>query len=106
MGRPLLFPDRRRCRTCRRYFGFAVVMRLYCSNECAGRATGPFQPADLPRSCRVWKGPDKGWQPKRVFWSEYAVRKWAKRHKVVWYRCDGPDGCGLWHVATKQDSKE
>jgi len=104
MARLLLFPERRRCRTCRSYFGFQVVQRLYCSDECAGRSPRPVDIKDLPRCCRVWKGPELGWQPKRVFWSAYRARLFAKRQGLDWYQCDGPDGCGLWHVASPRET--
>jgi hypothetical protein len=63
----LLYPQRERCRTCRRYFGFTVISGLYCSRVCAGlppdsNPVVPFpedeDPASLPRECRNtgWRG--------------------------------------------------
>lgn len=53
-GEKLLYPWRQRCLTCRSYFGFLVVDRLYCSYACAG-ITEP-DTSDLrkvPRCCKV-----------------------------------------------------
>lgn len=107
-GRVVLFPERRRCRRCRKYFGFQVILRLYCSYECAGLDPEPFSADSLPRCCRTWDHRLRRWKPKRMFWSEYEACKFCKgKHlRYVWYRCDGPEGCGLWHIATNRELKE
>lgn len=106
-GKVLLYPERKRCRSCRSYFGFEVVLRLYCSRKCAGLDPDPIKPQDLPRSCRVWDSRLNQWKPKRIFWSEYEARKFCKgKHlRYIWYLCDGPDGCSLWHVATNREGQ-
>lgn len=45
------WPARKRCYTCRSYFGFIVLRGLYCSYECAG-VPEPDRMA-RPRSCYV-----------------------------------------------------
>jgi hypothetical protein len=100
----LLYPQRQRCRACRKYFCFEVIYRLYCSAECAGL---PNQPGimDLPRSCRVFR--DGEWVPKRSYRSyreAYRRSGQARNKGRVIYLCDGPDGCGLYHIAKKRAS--
>jgi len=50
MSKPLLYPERQRCKKCRLYLGgFAVLKRLYCSYDCAGVAMPSENPDDWPR---------------------------------------------------------
>jgi hypothetical protein len=52
----LLWPERKRCRSCRRFLDFEVFERLYCSRACGG-----WQPVErgidvldeVPRQCKV-----------------------------------------------------
>lgn len=62
----LVWPERKRCRACRKYFRKIVLRRLYCSYECAGV---PEPDPDIrPRQC-FSKVPWIGFQPKRPFFS-------------------------------------
>jgi hypothetical protein len=58
----LLYPQRKRCRTCRSYLDVIVLKRLYCCYECAGlpQPSGP-----VPRQCKNPTGARK-----RVFFTE------------------------------------
>jgi hypothetical protein len=104
----LVWPERQRCRHCRRYFGFTVIQGLYCSRECAGLPTRsdpvPFRGnlADLPRECRNtnWRGA----RPKVRYVSEQDAlevademdstrRKLRPDAKV--YQCSH---CGYYHI--------
>lgn len=67
----LVWPERQRCRACRKYFGFIVLRRLYCSYECAGLPEP--DPDARPRQC-FSKVPWIGLQPKRAFFSLEAAR--------------------------------
>lgn len=100
MGRkPLLYPERQRCRTCRRYFAFTVILRAYCSEECAGLPLRPIDVEDLPRQCRVKH--DGIWRAKAVWNSPRLAAKAAKKQKIHWYACEPPVGCGRYHLSTK-----
>lgn len=96
---PLLYPERVRCRTCRRYFGFVVILRAYCSEACAGKPDRPIKAEDLPRSCRVRH--NMVWVAKAVFFTPYAAAKAAKKNKIYWYLCDAETGCGMYHLSKK-----
>lgn len=52
----LLWPERRRCRSCRRFLDFEVFERLYCSRACSGwqpviKGAGALD--EVPRQCKV-----------------------------------------------------
>src|SRR5262245_27937176 len=68
----LLWPQRKRCRKCRRYFGFAVVAWLYCSYECADIPVPLL--GDLPRQCFL--SPKRGGHAKKGF----VLREDAEAH--------------------------
>lgn len=61
-----LWPARKRCYTCRQYFSFLVIRRLYCSYACAGLPEPDL--SAKPRTCFNGKGKSYG-RPKRVFFS-------------------------------------
>lgn len=89
----LLYPERQRCRACRRYFGFIVILRQWCSEECAGVE---YNLENAPRSCKVWDHEGGGWRWKQVWWSERQVKKACrKKGAAAWYRCDG---CWEYHL--------
>lgn len=96
----LLYPQRRRCRACRRYFGFAVVLRMYCSQQCAGTPGLPGVDT-LPRSCRVLKFNPIRWEEKKSFLSSRLAEKTARTYRVRAYVCDGPEGCGRFHLSSR-----
>jgi hypothetical protein len=50
-GKWHLYPDRQRCLACRRFFGFTVIDRLYCSYLCAGVKPPGDDPNEAPRKC-------------------------------------------------------
>lgn len=102
MGKALLlYPERQRCRRCRRYFGFVVIQRQWCSEECAGVE---YNLETAPRQCKT---PDRdapgGWRWKRVWWTEAAARRAVRRNGAKdFYRCEG---CWGYHL-TKQTPEE
>lgn len=102
MKRELIYPDRQRCRTCRRYFGFEVLFGLYCTRDCAGLGPVPSNVEDWPRQCRSFDRRAGAWQPKVPFRTEEEAREAATRQDT-WYRCDS---CGSWHIATNKEAQE
>lgn len=63
-----LFPDRRRCKKCRKGLGerqAPVLMGLYCSWSCAGLPMPAARADDAPRQCRTQR--DGGWVFKRRY---------------------------------------
>lgn len=90
-GAALLFPERKRCRTCRSYFGFVVIDLMYDSYICAGRPDPWNTPPDeWPREHRSWR---RRWDGKRLIvpkadWGTWrrAERAAKKRGKTA-YRC-------------------
>lgn len=97
-GLAWLYPDRKRCMTCRRYFGFLVVDGLYDSYECAGRPNPDDTPPDLwPREHYVPR-PGGERRPKAAFLSEKAAQRAAERHGKEAYRCGF---CGDWHIGSR-----
>lgn len=99
MKAPLLYPERQRCRTCRRYFAFTVILRAYCSEECAGLPERPLNVEELPRQCRVRRGGI--WEKKAVWLSPSEAEEAARKQGKYWYSCDPPIGCGRYHLASK-----
>jgi hypothetical protein len=98
---PLLYPDRKRCRTCRNYFDFTVILRLYCSYECAGLPERPSDPADLPRQYRVLR--DGVWTHKSVFRTPEDAEMEAVMQGIYSYACEPPVGCGMWHLSKHRE---
>lgn len=97
-GPSWLYPDRKRCRTCRQYFGFLVVDGLYDSYECAGRPRPEDTPPDLwPREHYVPR-PGGERRPKAVFLTEKAAQRAAERHGKEAYRCSF---CRDWHIGSR-----
>ncbi len=97
MKRLLLYPERKKCWECGRYFAFAVIFRLYCSRECAGMPERPLDVAQWPRTCRVWR--DGAWEPKAVYLTPEEAQEAADLHHNHWYACEGAEGCGMYHIS-------
>lgn len=109
--KPLLYPQRQRCRVCRRYWSFSPPIRgLYCSPECAGRP--PLEMHEFngvmvpPRTCRTRfyiKGganfvPEVKW--KAVFANEEDALAFGGQNGMrSAYECPN---CWWWHVATRR----
>lgn len=100
--KPLLYPERQRCRTCRRYWSFSIPIRgVYCSPECAGRP--PIPMSDIngvqvpPRTCRQRlkiNGPNT--VPKVVWKSVFASEADAMSFMKNGYAYECPN-CWYWH---------
>jgi hypothetical protein len=86
------YPERTRCLGCRRYFGFIVIKRLYCSYKCAGMEPPAFDPAQRPRCCRTRVGEAKRayFYPEEVVTPELDVES-----DLHVYPCDC---CGMYHI--------
>lgn len=96
-GPAWVFPDRKRCMTCRRYFGFTVIDGLYDSWGCAGRTDPDLAPPeDWPREHYVPQA-GGGRKPKRAFLEERKARRAATRNRKEAYRCGY---CGQWHIGS------
>src|SRR5688572_8370737 len=85
------YPNRKRCLACRKYFGFIVVKRLWCSYECAGMTPPSDNFRDWPREHRR-----AGGQPKATYLcpEDVDVRRHSKDTIHV-YECGY---CGMWHL--------
>lgn len=70
-----LFPQRQRCKTCRGNLGRTtqdpVLLGLYCTPKCAGRARPATSPNDAPRECVTQR--DGRWSWKRRYRSESEI---------------------------------
>lgn len=103
MDAALRFPVRQRCAACRRYFGFAVVMGLFDTDECARLFFPEHQDgaADLdhvPRTCKVKDRATGVWQHKRAYPDGKRARRKARQMKCHAYDCPN---CSFWHLASK-----
>lgn len=109
----LLYPQRQRCRACRRCWSFDPPLRgLYCSPECAGRPEVPLEDVNgvlvPPRTCRskvVMNGPNSrprfSW--KRVFATEAEALAFGRRNGTpTAYECPN---CWWWHVASDRSRR-
>lgn len=109
MSKTILYPQRQRCRTCRRYWGFGPVLRLlYCSPECAGRPPIPMSEVNgvlvPPRTCRtILRGARPGGTPrfrwKAVFATEEEANAFGRRNGAHHaYECPN---CWWWHNTSR-----
>jgi hypothetical protein len=98
----LLYPERKRCRKCRRFFSFTPpIDLLYCSWECAERdaPVGP-DPEVVPRECRKrdagLDGNWKSWAWKARFETrQEALNCLGNGSGMDVYPCNY---CGFWHI--------
>lgn len=104
----LLYPERKRCRRCRRYLTLTIIDGLYCSMECALQT--PDDEADcliVPRECRVAKrrkGGPKRWYFKRRYHSLYQLIGEALPNAgESIYRCGY---CGFLHMGRRRVGDE
>lgn len=105
MTEKLLYPERKRCRTCRSYMDFTVILRLFCSRECAGLPEQPVDILELPRKCRVRV--DGTWRRKAVYFTPDEAETASIRQVTQnWYPCEPPDGCGMYHLGTNRSYSE
>ena len=93
-----LFPQRQRCKTCRKGLGQSaqdpVYLGLYCTPRCAGIAAPATRPEDAPRECRTQR--DGRWAWKRRYRSESEIPdKIRADPSTSWYTCSH---CSHWHV--------
>jgi hypothetical protein len=97
----LLYPERQRCRACRRFFGFVPILRQWCSEECAGVA---YDLTTAPRSCKVRDREDpSGWAWKQVWWTESDAKRACRRKgAAAWYQCDGCWGYHLTKISRER----
>lgn len=96
-GPALLYPDRKRCFTCRQRFGFVVVDGLYDSWECAPRGRPSSDPDDWPREHYSWQvGRVK--QEKRDWLTQKAAERAAKQQGKEPYKCGY---CLGWHIGKR-----
>lgn len=100
-----LYPDRQRCRKCRRFFGAAVIRGQWCSYHCAGMDVPSDDPADWPREhykrTRISQPP----VPKSSFNSEAEARARIPRGdaSLTLYVCKY---CGTWHMGHKRGTEQ
>lgn len=95
-GVALLYPQRKRCYRCRRFFGFLILAGLWCSYRCAGHPEPSRNPAAWPRGHFVpW-----GWgrrKAKKVFDDEAEALEYPTRGDKSAYLCGY---CLTWHIGT------
>lgn len=101
-GQALLYPERKRCLACRRYFGFLVVDGLYDSWECAGRHPLSSNPDDWPREHYV---PERPWRPKRekhAWLTLTEAERVASKFNKEAYQCGF---CCKYHIGSRNPSE-
>lgn len=85
------YPERKRCLTCRKYFGPLVIKRLYCSYPCADMEPPLPDITQRPRCCRTRVN-----EAKRAYL--YPEEVTSERHEyetIHVYLCLH---CGLYHI--------
>lgn len=86
-----LFPQRVKCKNCRKALGAAyddeVLFGLYCSTKCASLPPAPKVASKAPRSCVTWR---KGhWQWKKSYRCESEIpQKLREDPSTRWYWCE------------------
>ena len=82
-----LYPNRQRCKTCRKSFGTTVLDGLFCSYRCAGLPVPSRSVEDAPRHCKRLVNNIWGWKTKYTF--EGGVpQKYRDDPSTNIYRCD------------------
>jgi Helix-turn-helix len=82
-----LYPERSRCRTCRKKFGTAVLDGMFCSYSCAKKPTPSKNVKDAPRHCK--REVNGKWDWKRKYLCEQHVpEKLLADPATNVYRCD------------------
>lgn len=94
----VLFPARKRCRSCAKALGSdgaGVLLGLYCSARCAGLPESVTVPQDAPRECRTER--NGRWEFKRRFRCEAEIPEKLRNDRTSdWYWCD--NHCGHIHI--------
>lgn len=101
-----LYPQRQRCRACRRFFGPLVVRGQWCSYHCAGMDVPSSDPADWPRQHFTRRGISGPRIPKSSFNSEAEAEERAQRtndQQLTIYLCRY---CGTWHMGHTTRTEE
>lgn len=92
VNEPLVWPDRVRCRRCRRFLDATVLLGMFCSYDCADLPE-PLPLAEAPRQCVF--GP----RAKRRYKARYRSAEEALAHcrdpKMSVYLCGN---CYQWHM--------
>ena len=85
------YPARKRCLTCRRFFGPLVIKRLYDSYECAGMEPPSSDPADWPREHKTAVG-----EAKTAYTDPNTIDGTRHQGDAIWlYDCSY---CGMYHL--------
>jgi hypothetical protein len=92
-----LWPERQHCRKCGEPLDTFVVFRQFCSDHCADQMPGRIE--DVPRSCKSIDKRGK-WRMKASFLTTEAADFHADKLGLRTYLCNGPSGCGLYHLAS------
>jgi DNA-binding XRE family transcriptional regulator len=89
-----LYPERQRCKSCRKNFGKVVLDGIFCSYACAGIPTPSSNISEAPRHCK--RQLDSSWGWKTQFTHEAAVPAHLRADPTSnIYRCDY---CHFLHV--------
>lgn len=102
INKGLLYPERKRCAKCRRYFGPIVISGLWCSRKCAGAAEISADPKDWPREHFSWGGHGRVPRAKTDFQLPTVARREAKRYGKEAYQCGY---CLGWHIGSPAPGK-
>ena len=88
------YPQRQRCKTCRKKFGSLVLAGLYCSYSCGNFPSPAANVADAPRGCK--REANGRWDYKTKFLYEDQVpEKYRKDASTNIYLCDN---CRMYHI--------
>ena len=89
-----LYPERQRCKTCRKAFSDQVLASLFCSYKCGGFPLPAKNISDAPRSCK--REVNGAWGYKTRFKAPMEVpEKYQKDPSTNIYLCDN---CKMYHI--------
>lgn len=89
-----LYPERQRCKTCRKGFDKIILAGLYCSYKC-GKYPLPAKNVDeAPRSCKRQVNGKWDYKTKYVF-PDQVPDKFKQDSTTNIYLCDN---CRTWHI--------
>jgi hypothetical protein len=97
------YPQRQRCKTCRKGFSDTILAGLYCSYRCGGFAAPAKTIEEAPRSCK--RQVNDSWGYKTRYKSEIEVpEKYRSDPSTNIYLCDN---CKFYHIGhSRPDATE
>lgn len=100
-----IFPERLRCKTCRKGLDKVVLDGLYCSYRCANLPVPSSKVTDAPRNCKREVNGSWGWKTRYRYEGEVPVKLQNDPGTNI-YRCDFCHFLHVGHSRVQPEDKE